>query len=230
MNAVLTLTHNCLSLTTRCISSVLKQDIPTEVYIFDNGSTDGTAEWIQCNFFDRARSYSVWRENKGVSFGWNSGLKRIFEDHDHCLVIGNDTWLPPKFYSELMSRKVPFVTGVAVDNMEQALQEPERKPLTDNPDFSAFFITRECWEKIGPFDERFKHYCGDCDMHVRAHRLGVRLCKSDQPYFHERSSTIRLATPEDRNAIESQANQDRAVFRELYGCLPGQSAYEEMFK
>lgn len=226
MNPVLILTHNNLELTKRCVNSVLKQDIPTEVLIIDNGSKDGTRDWLMGHL---RVGFCLLQSNEGVSVGWNVGISSLLEAWDQVLVVGNDTWLPPTFYRELLSRNVPFVTGVAVDNMEQAMQKPDRGPLTDYPDFSAFCITRDCWQKIGPFDEKLKHYCGDCDMHLRAHRMGIRLCKSDQPFYHERSSTLRLASPEERAEIETQANKDRAMFKSIWNCLPGQPEYEAMF-
>jgi hypothetical protein len=74
------------------------------------------------------------------------------------------------------------------------------------------------------------NYCSDCDMHVRAHRLGIPLWKASVPYNHERSSTMNRSTPEERNKIQSQANRDRAVFESIYHCLPGTDAYNELFK
>ncbi len=239
MNPVIVLTRNNLALTKRCIQSLDEQDIPNSPYLFDNGSTDGTWEWMEA-----ATSWLEWQdtfgfggthsaENRGVSYGWNFCLRTFFETtnqyrSDHVLVVGNDTVLPRSFYRTLLSYDAPFVTGIAVDNMEQANQPPVRV-LTPNPDFSAFLIRRDCWEKVGPFDERMKHYCSDCDMHIRAHRMGVPLMKSSTPFYHERSSTLRLASPEDRLEIETQANKDRQVFQGIYGCLPGSKEYEAIF-
>jgi GT2 family glycosyltransferase len=238
MNPVLLLSHNNLVLTQRCVESVRQQDIPTFCYVLDNGSTDGTPDWLKSQTDTR---WMLFDENMGVSFGWNDGLGRAFgtermylqhnESFPHCLVIGNDTVLPPWFYRELLSYDQPFVTGVAVDDMAMIAQPPDQRyPLTENPDFSAFLIRRDCWEKVGPFDERMKLYAGDCDFHVRAHRLGVPLYKACLPFYHERSSTLNNASPAEQQEIQMQANEDRRVFRELYGCVPGEPAYAELFK
>lgn len=230
MNPVLILTHNNLELTKRAVESVRNQDIETEVYIFDNGSTDGTRQWVEDDQHVIGKCGSTM--NVGVSCGWNWGVRDVFHyaTNEHVLVIGNDTVLPPSFYRTLLSVDLPFVTGVAVDNMEQAMQPPAVLPLTPNPDFSAFLIRREAWAKIGPFDERMKHYCSDCDYHIRGHRLGVPMVKASVPFYHERSSTIRLASPDERQEIETQANKDREVFKGIYHCLPGSKEYEEIFK
>jgi GT2 family glycosyltransferase len=226
MNGILTLTRNNLKLTQNAIHSCLRQNVPAIVEAIDNGSTDGTRQWLQAY----GLLLHACSTNEGVSAGWNRGLRWFF-DHgaETVLCVGNDTWLPASFYRTLLSLNLPFVTGVAVDNMEQANQTAMVYPLEPRPDFSAFCISRECWQKIGPFDERFKHYCGDCDMHVRAHRMGIDLYKAAVPFYHERSSTLRNAPPEDQRTIQEQANRDRAAFQSLYHCLPGDSVYEQIF-
>jgi GT2 family glycosyltransferase len=148
--------------------------------------------------------------------------------YSHALVLNNDSILPPWFYSELLSYDAPFVTGVAID--KQPVAKPERMPLNPHPDFSAFLIRRDCWLTVGPFDERMKLYASDCDFHLRAHRLGIPLWKANVPYYHVNSQTLKRATPEDRAIIEAQANADRAVFKSIYGCLPGTAEYEALFK
>lgn len=231
MNPVLILTRNNLDLTKRCVESVFSQDVLVGVHIFDNGSTDGTVEWLNSEPFYNLNSQG-YLSNKGVSFGWNTGLREWFSHergYGHVLVVGNDTILAPWTYSALISADMPFVTGVDI-GMNPLPEKPDVFPLSPHPDFSCFLIRRECWEKVGSFDERMVMYAQDCDYHVRAHRKGVPLWKASVPYQHERSSTLNRATPEERSAIHEQANKDRAVFHSLYGCLPGTPAYSELFK
>lgn len=228
MNPVLILTRNNIDLTKRCVESVHKQDIPTAIYIVDNGSMDGTGDWAM----DEGGAYSLrpLLGNEGVSKGWNLALSMLFaERRPHCLVIGNDTILAPWTYSALLSANVPFVTGVDV-GMDPVPEKPDVFPLSPHPDFSCFLIRRECWEKVGPFDERMKLYASDCDYHIRAHRLGIPLWKASVPYNHERSSTLNRATPEERSAIHAQANLDRQMLQSIYGCLPGTPDYNDLFK
>ncbi len=204
MNPVLILTHNCLELTKKCVESVRTQDAPDVMLrILDNGSTDGTIPWFR-ELWDsgyKEWSYFNFESNKGVSYGWNRGLREFLDnyDADHVLVINNDTILPPWCYSSLLSYDVPFITGVSVNDL-RLLDDPPRvrHTPTAGPDFSCFLIRRDAWEKIGPFDESMVHYCGDLDYDVRAHRAGLKLLNSHVPFYHERSSTLKLASPRDR--------------------------------
>lgn len=237
MNTVLILTRNNLELTKRCVESVQGQDIAVKTMIYDNGSTDGTTEWAESQLEQLYELISA-KENSGVSNGWNTSLSSLFHDDtceflhgdpaEHVLVIGNDTILAPWTYSALLSANVPFVTGVDV-GMDPLPVKPDVFPLSPHPDFSCFLIRRECWEKVGPFDERMKLYASDCDYHIRAHRAGIQLWKASVPYQHERSSTLKRACQKERAEINFQANKDREVFRSIYECLPGTKEYEALF-
>lgn len=228
MNPVLILTHNGLELTKKCVESVLNQDIDVSTLVVDNGSTDGTSEYLE-DMLGQVGSV-ILNENRGVSEGWNQGLEMFMGDYPHCLVLNSDTILPSWFYSELLSYDVPFVTGLSVDWLAGIRKKQERRPLTPNPDFSAFLIRSEAWEKVGRFDESLWSWCGDCDYHVRGHRAGVGMYKAFLPYFHQRSSTINNAPPQERKALEDQANRDRATFKAKWGVEPGTPEYAKLFE
>lgn len=227
MNPVLILTHNCLEMTKTAVESVFGQDIETELCVVDNGSSDGTPQW-----FASVPYYFMHRNdgNEGVSAGWNYGLNYLFQSADHVLVINNDVVLPPWFYTELLSYDAPFVTGVSVDKMEQIATRPIRQPLVGHPDFSAFLIHRNAWEHVGEFDESMRMYASDCDYHVRAYQKGMQLYAANVPFYHERSSTLRLSTPEERAKIESQAGKDREAFLRKWGFAVGSPEYCKVFE
>jgi GT2 family glycosyltransferase len=229
MNHVLILARNNLSLTQRAITSVWTQDVPTKVSVIDNDSSDGTAGWLT----QAGVNHKTFSPQLGVSAGWNWGLDRLFNKNDHVLVINNDVELPRWFYSELLGymHDAPFVTGVAIDDhaIVDSKFPPTPMPLSENPDFSAFLIFRSAWEEIGPFDESMKFYSSDQDYHLRGWFKGVRMAKANVPYYHETSSTLRLASPEEREAIQRQADQDRGVLRDKWGVSAGGPDYEKMF-
>ena len=228
MNPVLILTHNGIALTQRCVESVRKQDIDCFIWLIDNDSTDGTREWAYKEIG------GGWMEEftpqLGVSGGWNEGLHRLFGmGADHVLVIGNDTVLPPWFYRELLSYKVPFVSGIDVNNMEQISSLPERSELVPHPSFSAFCISRDCWNKIGCFDSSMVSWASDCDFHVRAHRMGINLLAANVPFYHIKSRTIELANPKEKRAFEMQADADRMRFFEKWKAHVWSPQYAELF-
>lgn len=228
MIGILTLTRNNLKLTQRAIWSALRQDVPVTVRAIDNGSRDGSVDWLKAYGWLMDAN----PDNAGVSAGWNRGLGMFFDEggYEAVCVIGNDTELAPWCVRALSAYDLPFVTGVAVDDHSQIEQRIVPKlPLQPYPDFSCFLIRRDVWKRVGPFDERMKLYASDCDFHIRAHRMGINLWKACAPFYHERSSTLRNATPEEAAEIQTQANKDRAVFQSIYNCLPGTPEYESIF-
>lgn len=229
MNPVLVLTYNNLELNKRCIESVRAQNIPTYLYVWDNGSTDGTADWLsEKGVVDMGMMHP---ENKGVSYGWNCGLDDLFEneDVDRVLVANSDVILPPWMYRKLASFNLPFVTGVSVGTPEEVPPEPPDNPLVEGPDFSLFCISRECWRAVGPFDAEMKNYASDNAFHVEAHRKRIKLMNAQLPFLHFRSSTIRNADKRLQRELCLQADADREVFRSKYGCLPWEDKYRELF-
>jgi len=236
MNPVLTLTHNCLDLTRRTVESIFSQDIPIDLMVIDNASTDGTREWLSARAGQPGFHAIAGDRNYGVSHGWNWGLQYYFSNRevDYVMVVNNDILLPPWLYRELLSYELPFVTGIPIESMAEFTERSSVLPVKCKPapcpHFSCFLIRRAAWQQIGPFDERMIHYCGDLDYHVRAHRLGIPLLNAGLPFYHETSSTMHHAPLHERAEIEMQANQDRATFQSIYGCHPNGAKYADLFK
>jgi GT2 family glycosyltransferase len=231
MIPVLILTHNCLELTKKCVASVLAQDVETDLLVIDNASTDGSREWL-LQTLGVGRCWPM-PENKYVSKPWNIGLRHFFQNGaEHVCVINNDTILPPNFCRELASTGSGFVTGVSWWDLK-SIMSPENcwhGELTDGPDFSAFLIRRELYEKVGPFNEDMAIYCSDVDYDIRARRLGITLNNSHVKFYHERSSTLKQSIEKDKADIQAQANVDHLVFQATYGMMPGEQGYERLWQ
>jgi GT2 family glycosyltransferase len=230
MNPVLILTHNNLDLTKKCVDSVFRQDNDAKPFIYDNGSTDGTREWLH----EQRLWFHESEDNRGVSVGWNWSLKYLFSGTclarcENILVLNNDLILSPTFYSQLLSCNVPFVTGTETTDLADLKKEWPSLPFGGGPQFSAFMIRRDAWEKIGPFDESMWGWCSDCDYHIRAHRLGIRLLCSPVRYYHERSSTIETAPLKEKRQLQMQADADRLTFAQKYGFRVFDPQYTAMF-
>ena len=226
-NPVLLVVHNCLDLTKRCVDSLAGQTIPIDLLVIDNGSVDGTSEWLR-----EQRIYTIRNKtNEGVTAAWNLGLGIFFHfGASHVLVPNNDTVLAPWTYEALLSYGSPFVSGVPIRKINFRDKPPMRIFPGSFPDFSLFLITQHMWDRVGEFDERMLNYASDCDYHVRAHRLDIPMSKVLVPFYHEPSSTLKKAPERERREIEIQADRDREVFRSIYGVTPWQSEYFELFK
>ena len=92
-------TYNRGSNIERTLDSVLAQTLaPSEILVVDDGSTDGTADWIEAHYGEKVRV--IRQQNQGVAAARNRGLKEAkgeyvaFLDHD-------DIWLPQKLEKQL---------------------------------------------------------------------------------------------------------------------------------
>lgn len=234
MNPCLMLVHNNLDSTKRAIESVLNQDIgDLRLIVIDNDAPPEIRAWLMANDIACPR-YSP---QLGVTKAWNIGMEACFDffNCEHCLVVNNDVVLPFWFYSALAAVRdsihIPgLVSGVAVNKPVLLPQPPTINALSPNPDFSAFLIRRFLWRELEGFDERMVLYASDCDMHVRAHQAGHRLVNSGYPYYHERSSTLRTVSTEERAELERRADADREMFRQKWNCIPGEPEYNALFE
>src|SRR5512135_37996 len=119
MTPVLIPILNGRSLTRDCIKSVLAQDVPTEVWVLDNGSKDGSGEmlraWPQVNY--------VAAKCPSVAASWNMGLRYLFHFYDRVLVLNNDLVIRPDALRLLLEENADFVTCVSRDTKD-CLTEP----------------------------------------------------------------------------------------------------------
>ncbi len=225
LNPVVMLCRNALGLTKSAVESVLAQDIPVQLHIVDNDSTDGTDDWIKSQ---PGVILHTFRPALGVSAGWNFALTTIFRAWDHCLVVNNDLILRPDTYSALLEDGGEFVTAVSV-NDPAGIQGEWRKAPRPHPDFSCFLIRKSAWQQVGAFDEAMALYASDADYHLRMHRAGIEAYTIGIPFFHYASGTLKSATVAEHRRICDQADRDRERFAAKWLCEVGSPEYYQRF-
>ena len=84
----------------RSIDSVLNQTLfPSEIIVVDDGSTDGTSDYIQSNF---PSIRLLQQSNKGVSSARNMGIRSSNSDWV-ALLDSDDEWFPKKLEKQVMT-------------------------------------------------------------------------------------------------------------------------------
>lgn len=87
---VIVVTYNGWPWLDRCLGSVA----PADLYVVDNDSTDGSADYVQAHFPSARLVRSA--ENLGFSKANNLGLKYAMErGYDYAYLLNQDAWLAP---------------------------------------------------------------------------------------------------------------------------------------
>lgn len=195
----------------RCLESVLKTDYPNfSVVVVDNGSTDGSVEFIKQNF-QNVKIISH-RKNLGFAAGYNQALK--LTNAPYFSLLNNDVEVTPNWLRELVKfatkPHVAAVTGKILFfhqknrinacggimdkygcSVNRGMGELDNGQYDKTmPVFYApcgfVLINRKAWEEIGPFDDQFFFYGEDVDFSWRARLMGYEiLCVPSSVIFHK---------------------------------------------
>jgi glycosyltransferase involved in cell wall biosynthesis len=138
--------------------------VPTEVVAIDNGS-DFSSEL-------KAKVYG-YPENKGVSTGWNSGIR--LTTAPTFVVMNSDCMVEPGWDEALLEaandgRRIAFPYTDHCDGQGFAL------PDQGGTAGWCFMMTRAIYEEVGVFDEWFNPaFCEDTDYWHRAWQMDIAL-------------------------------------------------------
>jgi GT2 family glycosyltransferase len=114
-------TYNALPWLERCLESVRG----VETVVVDHGSTDGTVALVRERFPEVAL---VEEENRGLAYGWNTGLERT--SGRYVLLLNADAWLDPGSLDTLVefadSQPRAAVVGPRLRNPDGTLQRSVR--------------------------------------------------------------------------------------------------------
>lgn len=176
-------TWNRRDLIARAIDSVFAQTRPVEeIIVVDDGSTDGTCEYLADRYGERI--FYVRQDNAGVSAARNRGMA-LARGRYLALLDSDDEWLPEK-----TARQVAFLEahpdigmvlcdvfrvnpdGSLIDVFDRRLQVPTDGPalrwILRDPALAplSVLMRREVYETVGGFDESLRT-AEDLDFHLR---------------------------------------------------------------
>ena len=98
---VIIVTYNAMPWANRCLTSLRQSVVPCDVTIIDNGSTDGTQDYIHNNFpeVDLIRN----KENLGFGQANNIGLQKALDNnYDFVYLLNQDAWIQEDTFKHLI--------------------------------------------------------------------------------------------------------------------------------
>lgn len=189
-------TYNRKPILEKCLRALEKQQLTDdkisqyEVILVDDGSTDGTLEWLEQYRSELSHVYPFSQEHLGPAAARNLGVEKA--KGDIIIFIDSDLVVTEKFLQshadaleegkQNLGHDRLFTYGWVINtcNFENPTSEPYK--ITD---FSAAYfatgnvaIPRKWLEKVGLFDTRFQLYgWEDLELGVRLKQLGLKLIK-----------------------------------------------------
>ncbi len=203
---VLILSYNGRELLKDSVSSYLANDYPNfEVTVIDNGSSDGTKEYLEKEF-PKAKVIRL-EKNRGYSGGFNFGLDYAFnkQKSKYAIITNNDVKADSKVISELvkvaeMDEMNGFVTGkVYYFDRPDTLQTVGKKehPVYWNgghigskekdtgqyeeiaeryfADDIYTLVSKKMYDEIGAYDTNFLFQSEEYDWQARAKEKGFKI-------------------------------------------------------
>jgi GT2 family glycosyltransferase/Tfp pilus assembly protein PilF len=208
--SIIILCCNELEYTRQCLESVLRWTRPPyELILVDNGSTDGTLEYLRTIEGPPVRVQVIRNEsNLGYSAGCNQALAR--SSGRYLVFLNNDTivtegWLDRLIAWALHEPRVGLVGPVTNAATEPQQVSADYADLAGLPEFAArrrqekaghasrvdrltgfcLLVRREVFEQVGNFDEQFGlGFFDDDDLCVRAREAGFHLLVAEDVFVH----------------------------------------------
>jgi GT2 family glycosyltransferase len=213
-----------------CLDSLAAQSWRDfEVVLVDNGSTDGSADFVTARY-PWVKVVAL-PENTGFARGNNVGLENAVGEY--VVTLNNDTWVDPGWLAALVaaanahpeagmvsSRICSYADPEVIDSMgvkmtgdgmsRGAYRNRRFRQLGLSgtieillPSACAALYRRSMIEEIGFFDEDFFAYCEDTDLGLRGRHSGwTAVVSTDAVVRHKYSGTGGAFTPTKLYLVE----------------------------
>lgn len=200
--AVLITCHNRREKTIACLKSLFQCQLPEnynfDVFLVDDGSTDGTSEAVKNEFPNvniiQGNGQLFW--NRGMRLAWETAAKEI--NYNYYLWLNDDT----KIFKDALTMMLDgakslnnerIIVGAVCSELNGIVTysgfNVKNKILSPNGNWqdchyfngNIVLIPSYVFNKVGFLDHQFRHALGDIDYGLRALKLG--LANSLSPYF-----------------------------------------------
>ena len=205
---------NQLDYTKRCLNSIEQwTDLPYEVVIVDNGSTDGTREFLRT-----VKAKVITNDtNLGCAKAWNQGVRA--SQGEVIGILNNDIVVTPGWLTTLMGFMERTGHGIVSPSAREgplnydlnayAAEFTRCCARATRPDnYSAcMLIRRDVFDRIGLFDEGFVYGgCEDVDFLWRAQRANVSVGMTGSVLIHHFSMVTQDAVKRTQTRAYPKTN------------------------
>ena len=189
--------YNCLELTKAMLGSLhatLPAGLPHEIILVDDGSTDGTREWLAT----LGPNHLALANEKNLGYAASNNRGAAVARGDILTLLNNDLILTPGWFEPMAAILERFPKAGVVGNVQlnartgvvdhcgiyynargipthDRTQAP-KAPCADRPVFAAtgacMLVARARFMALNGFDEIYRNGCEDVDLCLRARAAG----------------------------------------------------------
>jgi GT2 family glycosyltransferase len=234
---------NQLDYTRRCIESLFATvDVPSRLIVVDNGSNDGTGEYLRgLRPPPLIQVETIHNDaNRGYGVAVNQGLKIV--SAPFVCVLNNDTEFTPRWLSTMIDvtfrdHRIGIVNpessnfGVRPRKGESILDlakglEPQRREFEEIGNCIGFcmLVKRDVLQNVGHFDESYGNaFFEDTDFSMRAKRAGYNCVKACGAYvYHHEHKTIEALPDREKLFAENRSKYEKKwghIVRIFFPCV-----------
>ncbi len=202
--AVIIVTYNAMPWAEKCFSSMKNSSIPVQTFVVDNGSTDGTQEFIKSHFPEV--NFTQSKENLGFGKANNLGIEKAYVwGANFFYLMNQDAWMEENTISQLLEiydahtekEELGIISPMQIDGTGKKLdifldkyiaQNFQNRLISDlyfqniNSLYELQFVNAAHWfipkatiEVVGGFNPYFFHYGEDNEYVNRVHYHGKKV-------------------------------------------------------
>ncbi len=202
--AIIIPTYDSLTTLKILIRDILKKtDGLFKIYLIEDGQNEKTIEYMKALRSRKLRKIYN-KENMGITFSWNEGLKlALAENCTHFAILNDDIELPERWWNDC----------------QRAFEYGSHLVFLDQPSpiiFTGWFfiLDKFALESIGFFDDRMRNFAQDMDYFMRCKsKPFVKYSQTNIKVIHHGATTINKMSSEWK---KKNWNEDWKVLREKY--------------
>lgn len=215
---VIIVTYNAMKWIDRCLESVKDSNVSTDVFIIDNGSNDGTIDYIK-----KLNSNIILYEsqnNLGFGLANNIGLQYAYnKGYEYAYLLNQDAWVLPDTFQKLINAHQkqpefgiisPMQLQANMEHLDVNFRSNIIRVYENNDYFEDLIFNRssiirqvkfamaahwllpiETIKNVGLFSPAFPHYGEDANYVDRAMYHGYKIgIVTDALAVHDRESRV----------------------------------------
>jgi len=217
---IITVVYNNENSILRCMKSVFSQTYSNiEYIIIDGGSDDETLEVIQ-KYEDKI-DYFISEADNGIYHAMNKGLS--LARGDYICLLNSDDFYESSFLEKAIALADAEAADIVYTDYRHGKNHLRAQPIGPgillghlNVCHNTFLTSRECYNRIGPYDEEYR-IVSDAVWMRKAFREGARFRCLNEPLFTLTEGGLSSGNSEARRRlfISEVVQSYRAVFPQL---------------